>query len=126
MSKRPEPSAAELEILQILWSQQPNTVRAIHDVIRQKRDVGYTTVLKQIQRMEEKGIVMKTKSDERAHTYKAAYSDQTTRQGVFDNLLNRAFGGSVSGLVTFALGQEKLAPEEIRRLKKLLDEIDEK
>jgi predicted transcriptional regulator len=122
LTRTSEPSSAELEILQILWREQPCTVRTVHDFICKVRDIKYTTVLKQIQRMEEKGFVERTNTVGRAHMFKAVQSDHIVRKGAYKKLLNKAFGGSVSGLVTFALGEEKLAQDEIEKIKKLIDQ----
>jgi predicted transcriptional regulator len=118
----PRPTAAELEILRVLWSHGPATVRDVHEALRERR-VGYTTVLKLLQIMTEKGLVTRDES-ERAHVYEArAAQEQTERQLVRD-LVDRAFGGSPGRLVMQALSSRRATPEELDRIRRLLDELE--
>jgi predicted transcriptional regulator len=108
------PTPAELEILGVLWQRGPSTVREVHAALRPSRTTGYTTVLKLLQIMGEKGLV--------AREARAAQT-QTQRQLVGD-LLERAFGGSAESLVMHALAARKVSAEELTRIRALLDELE--
>ena len=114
---RRKPTDAELNILTVLWSRGPSTVRQIAEDMG--REAGYTTILKLLQIMTEKGLVSRDEGA-RTHVYEAAYTqDQTQRQLVTD-LLDRAFAGSAAKLVLQALAASKTSPEELAEIKKLL------
>jgi predicted transcriptional regulator len=114
---RRKPTDAELAILAVLWSKGPSTVRQIAEVMG--REAGYTTILKLLQIMTEKGLVVRDEAA-RTHIYAAAYTqDQTQRQLVTD-LLDRAFDGSAAKLVLQALAAGRTSPEELAEIKKLL------
>ena len=116
---RRKPTDAELGILNVLWSRGPSTVRQIAEEMG--REAGYTTILKLLQIMTEKSLVVRDEGS-RTHVYTAAYTqDQTQRQLVAD-LLERAFDGSASKLVLQALASGKTSPEELAEIKKLLVE----
>src|SRR5438093_1822166 len=113
-----KPTEAELAILRVLWANGPSTVRQVAEIMG--RETGYTTVLKLLQIMTEKGLVRRDESS-RTHVYAAACSqDQTERQLVTD-LMNRAFGGSAAKLVLQALAATRASPEELAEIKKLID-----
>jgi BlaI family transcriptional regulator, penicillinase repressor len=115
---RRRPTDAELAILRVLWAQGPSTVRQVAETMG--RDTGYTTVLKLLQIMTEKGLVRRDESA-RTHVYEAAFSqDQTERQLVAD-LMNRVFDGSAAKLVLQALASTKTSPEELAEIRKLID-----
>lgn len=116
-----EPSVAELEILAILWRKQPLSVREIHEFIRLKKEVGYTTVLKQVQRLSEKGILERDDTDGK-HRYSTALPERQTRQNLAQKLLHSAFGGSAAQLMMHALGHEAASPAELLELKTWLDQ----
>ncbi len=114
---RRKPTDAELGILRVLWSRGPSTVRQVAEVLG--REAGYTTVLKLLQIMTEKRLVVRDEA-ERTHVYEAAYTqDQTQRQLVTD-LLDRVFDGSAAQLVLQALATNKTSPEELDEIRKLL------
>ena len=114
---RRKPTDAELAILTVLWSRGPSTVRQIAEEMG--REAGYTTILKLLQIMTEKGLVIRDEGA-RTHVYEAAYTqDQTQRQLVTD-LLDRAFAGSAAKLVLQALAASKTSPEDLAEIKKLL------
>lgn len=114
---RRKPTDAELAILTVLWSRGPSTVRQIAEDMG--REGGYTTILKLLQIMTEKGLVVRDEAS-RTHVYEAAYTqDQTQRQLVTD-LLDRAFAGSAAKLVLQALAASKTSPEELAEIRKLL------
>lgn len=116
------PTSSELAILQVLWDKGPSTVRAVHEALmgqRGDRSTGYTTTLKLMQIMAEKGLVVRDESA-RTHVYAPKVpADQTQRQLVSD-LVDRAFGGSAAALVLHALSEHYASPEELRQIQKLI------
>jgi predicted transcriptional regulator len=125
MAKRnlPRPTDAELSILRVLWELGPCTVREVTDAVQEDRGTGYTTALKLLQIMTEKGLVRRD-DRERTHIFEAAVArDQTQRQLVAD-LLERAFGGSAEQLVVQALSAKRASREELSQIRKLLDELE--
>ena len=114
----PTPTNAELELLQVLWRNGPQTVREVHEAVRGGRDIGYTTVLKTLQVMAEKGLVTRDES-ERSHVYEAAVPESAVKRRLVADLLDRAFDGSAAGLVMQALSATRAAPEEIRQIRDL-------
>jgi predicted transcriptional regulator len=121
MSVPPRPTDAELEILTVLWSIGPATVRQVYDVIHRRRAVQYSTVLKFMQIMDEKGLVRRDQK-QRAHIYKAARSRERTQQQLAGDLLERAFSGSAKALLLGALSARKTTKEELNEMRQLLDE----
>ena len=115
---RRKPTDAELGILRVLWTRGPSTVRQIAEVLG--REAGYTTVLKLLQIMTEKGLVVRDES-ERTHIYAPAYTEDQTQRQLVTDLLDRAFDGSAAKLVLQALSSTKTSPEELAEIKKLLD-----
>lgn len=123
-STLPRPTNSELEILRVLWTKGPSTVREVHEALEPDRGVGYTTVLKLLQIMTEKGLVRREATRGRSHVFVPCLSqDQTQRQLVRD-LLERAFGGSAMKLVLHALGTKRTSAEERRQIRRLLDEME--
>src|SRR6266571_1339510 len=123
MTPPPRPTPAELEILRLLWENGPSTVREIQERMEQQRPTGYTTALKLLQIMTDKGLVRRDETA-RAHVYAAgAPEDQTQRQLVRD-LLDRAFGGSATKLVMHALSARKASREELARIREMLDRLE--
>jgi len=120
---RPRPTDAELEILTVLWSRGPSTVREIHDVIAKRRPAQYTTVLKLLQIMADKGLARRDEK-QRAHVYEAAYSQELTQKQLAGDLLQRAFGGSAARLMQGALSARKTSKRELAELRKLLDDYE--
>jgi len=118
----PVPTNAELEILRLLWAKGPQTVRELHRSVRRQRDVGYTTVLKTLQVMTDKGLVTRDESA-RSHVYAAAVPEGTVKRRLVSDLLDRAFDGSAVGLVMQALSAKRASPEELRQIRELLDEL---
>jgi predicted transcriptional regulator len=117
----PAPSGAELDVLNVLWRRGPLTVRDVHAEISQQRDVGYTTVLKTMQIMAEKGLVRRDESS-RSHVYIPVAKETQVKQRLITDLLDKAFAGSAADLVAHALGARKASAEDIRRIRQLLDE----
>jgi predicted transcriptional regulator len=116
------PTDAELAILRVLWQRGPSTVRQVFDVISEKRDLGYTTVLKVIQIMSEKGLVVREEQG-RNHIYRATHPEEETQRRLVADLIDRAFGGSTPKLVMQALASKRASPEELREIRRLLDRV---
>ncbi len=117
----PRPTDAELSILRILWDRGPSTVRQVHDELARERPAAvYTTALKLLQIMTEKGLVDRDERD-RTHVYRARLSEETTQRQLVRDLLDRAFGGSASKLVLQALATKRASAEELRDIRKAID-----
>lgn len=119
----PQPTDAELEILQILWEHGPSPVRFVNDQLNQQREVGYTTTLKIMQIMADKGLVQRN-TDQRTHIYAAGVSEDSTQQLLLKSFVDAAFRGSASKLVMQALGQHKTSEAELRKIKDLIRKIE--
>ena len=122
MGRRAAPHAtdAELEILQVLWQHGPSTVRAVQEALDAVRPTGYTTVLKMLQIMTEKGLVTRDES-QRAHVYEAAASEEAVQQEIVSHMLDRVFSGSASALVFRALSATDASPGELDAIRRMLD-----
>lgn len=118
-----KPTDAELAILHVLWQNGPSTVRQVHDQLTQDREMGYTTALKLMQIMHEKGLVTRTEAA-KSHIYTANVTEDDTQRTLLDRFVETAFRGSASKLVLQALGQHKASREELDEIKKLLNQID--
>jgi predicted transcriptional regulator len=116
----PRPTDAELAILRVLWERGPSTVRQVHDALTPERPTAYTTALKLLQIMTEKGLVRRDESD-RTHVYYARLSEDQTQRQLVRDLLDRAFGGSASKLVMQALATRRAAAEELTEIRRLID-----
>lgn len=115
-----QPSEVELEILQILWENQPTTVRFVYEKIAENREVSYTTILTFLQRMAKKKMVKRSKKG-KTHYYTAVPEEKEVQQNLFRRLLDTAFKGSTMKMVMHALGQDKATPEEIEALQQWLE-----
>lgn len=122
---RPRPTDSELAILTILWERGPSTVRQVHEALAGTRDTGYTTTLKLMQIMADKGLVTRNESA-RTHVYTAMASEEQTQRQLVKDLVDRAFGGSAAALVLQALNAEGATPAELREIRRLIDEYREK
>ena len=121
----PAPTEAELEILRVLWERGASTVRDVHDVVSESKDVGYTTVLKQMQVMHRKGLLVR--SDRyRSHVYEPAQTQSKTQRQIAGSLLQQAFGGSARHLLQSALAGRKVDAKELDEIRALLDEYERK
>ena len=120
-----QPTNAELGILQVLWELGPCTVRQIHDALGRERDLQYTTVLKMMLVMHEKGLVRRDES-ERSHVYQAVPDRISTQRSLLKDLLRKAFGGSAQELVMMAIQEEPMAPGERAEIKDLLEKARKK
>ncbi len=125
MPPPPRPTEAELAILRVLWESGPLPVREIQRIMDAVRPTGYTTVLKMLQIMLEKGLVERDDS-QRPQIYKVRQSRERTQRQILRDLTERAFGGSVKALVLQALATRKSTPEEIEEIEKLLDRLEGK
>jgi predicted transcriptional regulator len=119
----PRPTEAELAILRVLWQRGPSTVREVTDALHDERGTGYTTGLKLLQIMHEKGLVRRNDS-ERTHVYESACSEEQTQRQLVGDLLERAFGGSAEQLVVQALSAKRASRKELAQIRKLLDELE--
>lgn len=119
----PKPTQAELEILAVLWELGEATVRQVHATLERRRETGYTTVLKLMQIMVEKGLVARDEAA-RAHVYKAAPRKEEMQGQLLDDLLDKAFGGSAAQLVLQALSRRKARPDEVVAIRRMLDEFE--
>lgn len=120
-----QPTPSELEILHILWTRGPSTVREIHEVLSQEKEVGYTSALKLLQIMTTKGIVQRTE-DQRAHVYVATQPAEKTKQQFAADVLQRVFRGSTSQLMQHVLSGKRGSKKEIDEIRRMLDEYERK
>lgn len=118
-----KPTDSELEILHILWENGPSSVRNINDMLNERRDVGYTTTLKLMQIMNEKGLV-KRDTAAKTHIYMAIAKENDTKNNLVNDFVNVAFHGSAMNLVMQALGNTKSSPEELEDLKALISKLE--
>ena len=124
-AKPPKPTPAELEILQVLWADGPRTVREVQRVLNEKKPTGYTTALKMLQIMTEKGLVVRD-DRQRPQTYRARYPREQMQSQLLHDLVQRVFGGSVKALVLQALAGRRSSPEELQEIERLLDRMEGK
>ena len=117
------PTEAELGILLVLWQRGPSTVREVYEQLSRERPIVYTTILKIMQNMTEKGLLIRDEST-RAHVYRAAQSEEQAQKRLVGDLLDRVFGGSAQKLVLRALAARKASAEERAEIRKLLDEME--
>jgi BlaI family penicillinase repressor len=125
MPRKPssQPNDVELAILRVLWDCGPSTVREIHDALRGSRDAGYTSTLKMMQVMVEKGV-LKRDSSRRPHIYRPAVPEEQTQRSIMSNMLKSVFGGSTRKLVLRAVETGRINDEERAEIRKLLDRME--
>lgn len=121
----PRPTEAELAILRVLWDRGPSTVREVTEALQDERGTGYTTALKLLQIMTDKGLVQRDDSS-RAHAYEAVAPAETTQRQLVSDLLERAFGGSARQLVLQALSAKRASRDELAEIRRMLDEFEKK
>ncbi|WP_370626471.1 BlaI/MecI/CopY family transcriptional regulator [Chitinophaga sp. sic0106] len=121
--KQQKPTESELEILGILWEKGASTVREIHEKLAETKDAGYTTTLKLMQIMFEKGLLTRDASS-KTHVYAAAVSQQETQQQLLSKMIDTVFGGSASQLVLQALGHHKSSDKELDQIRQYLNDIE--
>lgn len=119
----PKPTEAELEILQVLWENGPSSVRFVNDELAEKREVGYTTTLKLMQIMFEKGLVSRN-TDARSHIYEAAIERDVTQRNLLGTFVDNVFSGSAMNLVMQALGNHKASKDELDQIKALIEKME--
>ncbi|MDQ3129375.1 MAG: BlaI/MecI/CopY family transcriptional regulator [Acidobacteriota bacterium] len=124
-NKQSKPTAAELEILGILWEREAATVREVHEIINSRKPTAYTTVLKTLQIMDEKGSVERDKAA-KAHVYRAKNSPEHTQKNLVADLLEKAFRGSALKLVQHVLEAKPATAEELKEIRKLISEAERK
>lgn len=117
-----KPTEAELSLLNVLWRTGPATVRQIHEEVSESQNTGYTTVLKILQIMHEKSLVIRDETN-RAHVYAAAYSETHTQSSLLKDLISKAFGGSTSRLVMRAI-DDSTSKQEIADIRQMLDSLE--
>jgi len=121
--KTTRPTDRELTILRILWDNGPSTVRQVNEAMSQDEDTGYTTTLKLMQIMVEKGLLLRNDSQFK-HIYRPAVSEEKAQKQLVGDLLDRAFSGSAEKLVMRALSAKKVSAKELASIKKMLDEFE--
>lgn len=114
------PTPVELAILRVFWERGPATVRQVHDALRPERDTGYSTTLKMVQVMTEKGLLLKDDSV-KPQVFRTARAREQTQVQLLDELIQRAFGGSAANLVLRAASANRITPEELAQIKKLIE-----
>lgn len=122
MTRRALPTDAELAILGVLWRRGPSTVREVHDALSPTQGTGYTTVLKLMQLMAQKGLVLRDET-ERSHVYRAASAEAQTQRRLVGELMDKAFAGSAAQLVLRALSVKRASKGELEEIRHLLDEL---
>lgn len=123
MRDNKKPTESELSILNILWQNGPSSVREVHEIISKNKESKYTTTLKLLQIMNEKGLV-KRDSSSKVHIYEAKITKEKTQKQYLARMIDTVFNGSASSMVMQALGQHKTTPEELEAIKKYLDNIE--
>lgn len=121
--KLPRPTDGELAILRVLWERGPSTVREVMEELNRAEATGYTTVLKLLQIMTEKGLVQREEAG-RQHVYEPTLSEDQTQRQIVEHVVDRAFGGAAHKLVLQALSARKAAPAELAEIRRLLNEIE--
>ncbi len=119
----PQPTSAELELLRVLWQRGPSTVREIRDALRGAKETGYTTTLKILQRMTDKGLVRRDET-QRSHVYSAVRGAEQTQRQLLRSLLRTAFGGASAKLVLQALSEETVSAADLAEIRRVLDELE--
>jgi predicted transcriptional regulator len=124
-TKTIKPTESELEILQVLWEKDKASVREVHEELLVSKDVGYTTTLKLMQIMHEKGLVKRDDSF-KTHIYQASVSKERTQKHLLGKMINNLFGGSPAELVLQALGNHKASPAELEEIQQLLNNLKDR
>ncbi|HXG82704.1 MAG TPA: BlaI/MecI/CopY family transcriptional regulator [Pyrinomonadaceae bacterium] len=125
MANRNKPTAAELEILAVLWEKDAATVKEVHEILNQNKPTGYTTVLKLMQIMREKGLVKRDDAN-KAHVFRAALAQTETQQNLVADLIERAFRGSALKLVQHVLEAKPSSAEDLKEIRRMISEAEQK
>ena len=123
VQEQPKPTYAELDILRVLWDRGPSTVREVHEVLAEAKQMGYTTVLKLLQIMTAKGLVTRNEQS-RAHVYEATQPAEKTKRQLAGDLMQKVFGGSASQLMMHALPIKKASRADLNEIRRFLDEYE--
>jgi BlaI family penicillinase repressor len=123
--KKAEPTKAELEILQVLWQHGPNTVRFVNDRLNEQREINYTSTLKLMQIMADKGILKRDESQMK-HIYHVVEAEEKTKNQLLDRFVDAVYQGSASMLVMQLLGNKKASKEELASIREILDKLENK
>ena len=121
--KKIEPTKTELEILQVLWTHGPSTVRFVNDKLNEQREVNYTSTLKTMQIMADKGIVRRDESQMK-HIYHAVEEEQRTKDHLLDRFIESVYQGAAGKLVMQLLGNKKTSKEDLARIREILDRLE--
>lgn len=125
MAKQNKPTAAELEILAVLWEKEAATVREVYEVINARKPTGYTTVLKTMQIMREKNLVERDDSN-KAHVFRAVEAQTDTQKNIVVDLIEKVFRGSALKLVQHVLEAKPASPEELKKIRKMIKKAEKK
>jgi predicted transcriptional regulator len=125
VKKKNTPTESELEILQILWQEGPCPVRKVNEILNQAREVGYTTTLKIMQIMTEKGLVERDTS-QRTHIYKALVKEKDTQKNLLRTFVDKTYRGSTMSLIMQALGNQEASKDELDKLKEIIQSLEKK
>ncbi|MDR3679248.1 MAG: BlaI/MecI/CopY family transcriptional regulator [Flavipsychrobacter sp.] len=125
MSEQIKPTDSEVEILSILWEHGPASVRDVHDILSRKKDAGYTTTLKLMQIMLQKGLLERDETN-RSHVYKAAVNKEQTQKQILKRIIDQVYNGSAAQLVMQALGKHETTSDELEQIKAYLEKIENK
>jgi len=123
LKKKNTPTEAELEILQILWQNGSSSVRKVNDILNERREVGYTTSLKIMQIMTDKGLVIRDTA-QRTHIYTALAKEKDTQKSLLDSFIEKTYRGSSMRLILQALGHQEASKQELEELKRIIDQIE--
>ena len=125
MARRPSPNLTEVElqILTVLWDRGPSTVREVHNALRKERDTGYSTTLKMMQVMIEKGLLLKD-DDQRPQVYRPAMSQEQAQTQFVDDMIQRVFGGSADKLILRAVSSQHISRQDLEQIRRLLKKLE--
>lgn len=124
MANSPQPTEAEIQILTVLWDKGPATVRDVHTELSKAREIGYTTVLKLMQIMAEKGLLLRDES-QRSHVYRPKQKPEAMQRSIVRNVIAKVFSGSTEQLVLRALTAKRATPGQIAEIRKMLDDLEQ-
>ena len=123
--RKDHPTESELEILQVLWQDGESSVRQVNEILNKKREVGYTTTLKIMQIMTEKGLVTRD-TNSRTHIYFAAVKEKDTQKSLLESFIDKTYRGSAMRMVMQALGNQDASADELESLKKIISDLENK
>ncbi len=123
MNKKRKPTSAEIEILKVLWNHGPSSVRVVHDILSQSKEIFYTTTLKTMQVMLDKGFLSRDTSS-RSHIYAPELDRSTVEKSIIEKMVDSVFGGSSAKLVISAIGHRQPNQEELEEIRKMIDKLD--